>query len=88
MWPPAWFLRVVLPRSAAPEGREETCWRPKAVNAKRLHDDVSVSSGGSGKAEGFADGEWANHRQSFDRLRRVAALADATPPLKAWEVCD
>jgi hypothetical protein len=53
-----------------------------------LHDDVSVSSGGSGKAEGFADGEWANHRQSFDRLRRVAALADATPPLKAWEVCD
>jgi len=26
----------------------------------------------------LADGEWANHRQSFDKLRRVAALADAT----------
>jgi hypothetical protein len=32
--------------------------------------DYFVSPGGSGKAEGFADGEWTNHRQ--------AALAAAT----------
>jgi hypothetical protein len=32
-----------------------------------------VSPGGSGKAEGFADGEWANHRQ--------AALGAATQGL-------
>jgi hypothetical protein len=31
---------------------------------------LSWTTGGSGKAEGFADGEWANHRQ--------AALAAAT----------
>jgi hypothetical protein len=29
-----------------------------------------MQTGGSGKAEGFADGEWANHRQT--------ALAAAT----------
>jgi hypothetical protein len=28
---------------------------------------------GSGKAEGFADGEWADHRRSFDKLKRGAA---------------
>ena len=42
-----------------------------------------VSPGGSGKAEGFADGEWANHRQSFGKLRRGAALAAATQDLIA-----
>jgi hypothetical protein len=34
----------------------------------------SSASGGIGKAEGFADGEWANHRQ--------AALAAATQDLE------
>ncbi len=33
--------------------------------------------GGIGKAEGFADGEWANHRQ--------AALAAATQDSRTWD---
>ena len=33
---------------------------------------------GNVKAKGLGDGEWASHRQSFDKLRRVATLDDAS----------
>jgi hypothetical protein len=29
-----------------------------------VREEVVIEPGGSGKAEGFADGEWANHRQA------------------------
>jgi hypothetical protein len=41
----------------------------------------ALEAGGGGKAEGFADGEWANHRQFLDRLRRDAATRNLMPAL-------
>ena len=38
----------------------------------------ATQTGGSVKTEGLGDGEWANHRQSFDKLRRGAAFDAAT----------
>jgi hypothetical protein len=35
------------------------CWY-SGIQTQRLY-----TPGGIGKAEGFADGEWANHRQAF-----------------------
>jgi hypothetical protein len=46
----------------------------------------TTQTGGSGRAEGFAHGDWADHRQSFDRLRRDAALAAATGVLALADV--
>jgi hypothetical protein len=53
--------------------------RRRAKPPTRVYDRKAVTeTGGIGTAEGFADGGWANHRQSFDKLRRDAALAAAT----------
>jgi hypothetical protein len=44
--------------------------KPVGHHVPPYDEEVAIEVGGSGKAEGFADGEWANHRQ--------AALAAAT----------
>jgi hypothetical protein len=48
----------------------------------------AMQTGGSVKAEGLGDGEWANHRQSFDRLRRGAALDAATQDSRTRDVAN
>jgi len=42
--------------------------------------EQATQTGGSVKAEGLGDGEWANHRQ--------AALDDATQSSRTWDEAD
>jgi len=66
-----------VPARPGASGDARPAAEPTSQGAE-IRPSQDAQMGGSVKAEGLGDGEWADHRQSFDELRRVAALDDAT----------